>query len=145
MNPRDRLLAQLERDEGKRATVYKDHLGYDTIGIGRLVDPRKPGAGLRETEMRLMALNDIDEREAELTRRLPWFGGLDEVRRAALINMAFQLGVEGLMGFRRMLDAMRDEHYADAAHHALDSKWAKVDTPARAKRIARQIETGDWQ
>jgi len=48
---KENLKRQLRGEEGVEPCVYKDHLGFDTIGIGRLVDKRKPGAGLRPSEM----------------------------------------------------------------------------------------------
>ena len=33
----ERLREQLEIDEGVKYEVYKDHLGYDTFGIGHLI------------------------------------------------------------------------------------------------------------
>lgn len=140
-----RLRKQIEGDEGRRACVYQDHLGYDTIGIGRLVDSRKPGAGLRDSEIDFLFNNDVQDRELQLAKQLPWFMGLNDARRAALVNMSFQLGVAGLLGFPRMLACLRDERWAEAETHALDSKWAKQDTPKRAARVARQLRTGEWE
>ena len=34
---RDKLYEEIKADEGEVLEVYKDHLGYDTIGIGHLV------------------------------------------------------------------------------------------------------------
>lgn len=138
-----RVYAQLEADEDRRKHVYKDHLGYWTIGIGRLVDSRKPGSGLRDSEIDLMLRNDVAEREMELSLRLSWYKTLDPVRRAAVLMMSFQLGVEGLLKFHRTLRAIADERWHDAREYALQSLWAK-QTPARAKRIANMLATGEW-
>ena len=35
------LSKQLERDEGRVRHAYQDHLGYWTIGVGRLIDARR--------------------------------------------------------------------------------------------------------
>jgi lysozyme len=43
MNMREHLIAHLRREEGEVLHVYKDHLGYLTIGVGRLIDKRKGG------------------------------------------------------------------------------------------------------
>jgi lysozyme len=56
------LVRQLRGDESVEPCVYKDSLGFWTIGIGRLLDKRKPNAGLRPVEMDVMMQNDIDER-----------------------------------------------------------------------------------
>lgn len=144
MGLEDKLTAQLKADEGVRQHVYKDHLGYETIGVGRLVDERKPGSGLRMVEIEFMLANDIHDRYRQLNQTLTFFKDLDEARQGALLNMSFQLGVEGLLAFKNTLSAIRRGEYEVAAAHMLDSLWAK-QTPARARRMAAQISTGEWQ
>lgn len=34
----------LSKEEGRRNKTYKDHLGYETIGVGHLIDKRKEGS-----------------------------------------------------------------------------------------------------
>lgn len=138
------LSRQLRGDEGERPCVYPDHLGYMTIGVGRLVDARKPGAGLRPSEMAFMLNNDIDDRIEALTRKLPWFQDLDDARRGVLLNMAFQLGTDGLLKFVNTLKLIEDGKYDLAAHAMLQSLWAK-QTPERAARMAQQMLSGQWQ
>ena len=140
----EQLTAQLRRDEGTKATVYKDTLGFDTIGVGRLVDSRKPGAGLRPDEIDYLLRNDIADRVQALTKALPWFLALDEARRGVMINMAFQLGTAGLLEFSHTLGLVRDGKYAEASVQMLKSRWA-TQTPARAKRLAEQMKTGEWK
>jgi lysozyme len=138
------IVDQLKRDEGVRQVAYQDSLGLWTIGVGRLIDGRKVGAGLRMKEIEQMLLNDIADREQALRLSLPWFDSLDEVRQAVLVNMAFQLGVVGLMQFKDTLNRVREGDYAGAAVAMLQSKWAS-QTPERAKRVSKQMETGVWQ
>jgi len=138
------LTRQLRGDEGVSATVYKDHLGWDTIGVGRLVDKRKPGAGLRGHEIDYLLRNDIDDRIEALTRQLPWFQTLDDARKGVLLNMSFQMGVDGLLGFKNTLAMIRDGKYQMASEAMLQSKWA-TQTPERAKRMSDQMKTGQWQ
>lgn len=138
------IVDQLKRDEGVRQVAYQDSLGLWTIGVGRLIDGRKVGAGLRIKEIEQMLLNDIADREQALRLSLPWFDSLDEVRQAVLVNMAFQLGVAGLLQFKDTLNRVREGDYAGAAAAMLQSKWAS-QTPERAKRVAKQMETGAWQ
>lgn len=137
------LTRQLKVDEDVRKHVYKDHLGFYTIGVGRLVDDRKPGSGLRPSEMDFMLQNDIDDRIEALTRRLPWFQNLDDARKGVLLNMAFQMGVDGLLGFKNTLRMVEDADYMGAARNMLQSKWA-TQTPERAARMAEQMRTGKW-
>lgn len=137
------LTKQLRRDEGEVLTAYQDHLGFWTLGVGRLIDKRK-GGGITPEESAYLLSNDIDKREAELLRRAPWMANLDSVRFGALLNMAFQMGVDGLLGFKNTLAMVRAGDYDGAATGMLESTWAK-QTPERAKRISDQMKTGVWQ
>lgn len=138
-----KIIEQLRRDEGEVFHVYDDHLGFATIGVGRLLDKRK-GGGISPAESAYLLNNDVARVDADLRSRLSWYGQLDEIRQAALINMGFQLGTAGLMEFKRSLECIRDGRFAEAETHLLNSLWAK-QTPARARRVARQIVTGSWQ
>lgn len=138
------LIRQLRGDEGEEPCVYQDHLGFWTIGVGRLVDKRKPGAGLRKDEISYLLNNDVDDRIEAMMRRVLWFQDLDDARRGVLLNMSFQLGVDGLLEFERTLALVQQAKYDLAAHAMLQSKWAK-QTPARARRMAEQMRSGQWQ
>lgn len=134
---------QLRREEGSKPYAYQDHLGFWTIGVGRLIDKRKNG-GLSDDEIEYLLQNDIKRVTTEIRDALPWFDSLSEPRQAVLIGMGFQMGVTGLLLFKQTLAAVRDEHFAHAGNLMLQSLWAQ-QTPARARRMARQMETGEWQ
>ena len=136
------LVKQLRRDEGSVPHAYKDHLGYLTIGVGRLIDQRK-GGGLSEDEIEYLLNNDINKRDAELRKRLPWVNELDQARYGVLVAMSFQMGVDGLLGFKNTLELIRTKQWSQAAAGMMNSLWAK-QTPTRAARLAKQMQTGVW-
>ncbi len=140
---KDKLLQQLKRDEGFVDHAYQDHLGYWTIGIGRLIDRRK-GGKITEDEPLYLLNNDVERFEKEVTKALPWVSNLDEARRGVILNMAFNLGTQGLLGFKNTLKNIQEGNYAQAAKMMLDSKWA-YQVGNRAIRLAKQMETGQWQ
>lgn len=135
--------SQLKRDEGEVLHAYEDSLGFLTIGVGILIDKRK-GGGLRPEESEFIFRNRLKLLDAELNNRLPWITKLDPARRGVLINMAFQLGVAGLLGFKNTLAMIEAGKYQDAANAMLQSKWA-TQTPARVKRLSNQMLSGVWQ
>lgn len=139
----DQLTVQLRRDEGERLHAYPDHLGFLTIGIGRLIDERK-GGGITREEAAYLLRNDVAKVDRALQQRLPWIGTLSEARRGVLMNMAFQMGVDGLLGFRNTLTMIEQGEYERAAEGMLQSRWAQ-QTPERAHRLARQMRTDAWQ
>lgn len=135
---------QLKRDEGTVYYAYQDSKGYWTIGTGILIDKRKNG-GLLPEENEFILNNRIRLKREELIKRIPWVTGLDPIRFAVFLNMSFQMGVDGLLGFKKALLLASVGKYAMAAIEMLDSKWAKIDSPSRAERLAKQMETGVWQ
>ena len=136
------LKEQLKRDEGVVNHAYQDSLGFTTIGCGRLIDSRRSG-GLRDSEVDFLLNNDIEEKTAQVLAALPWASKLSEPRLGVLLNMAFQMGLRGLLGFKRALGSIEDGQYKEAAIYMLDSAWAE-QTPERAKRLAKQMLTGEW-
>lgn len=136
------LKEQLIRDEGKVRHAYEDSLGFLTIGVGRLIDVRR-GGGLSPAEIDFLLANDIAEKTAQVLEALPWASRLNEPRLAVLINMAFQMGIHGLLQFKRMLGSVEDGQYGEAALEMVDSLWAK-QTSTRAHRLAEQMESGEW-
>ena len=136
------LADQLRREEGTVPHAYQDSLGLWTIGVGRLIDERR-GGGLSPDEVDYLLANDIKAKTHEVLTALPWVAKLSEPRQAVLIGMAFQMGTRGLLKFPRMLGSVEDGQYAEAAAEMLDSLWAK-QTPERAARLAKQMETDTW-
>ena len=134
------LRDQLVRDEGRRLKPYRDQLGILTIGVGRNLEAN----GISYDECDLMLDNDIARFEAAVRVRLPWSGCLTAPRHAVLVGMAFNMGVGGLLAFRRMLTACEHGDYAEAAREMLDSRWAG-QVGDRAQRLAQQMESGEWR
>ena len=136
------LKQQLIRDEGVVRHAYEDSLGFLTIGVGRLIDSRR-GGGLAPDEIEYLLTNDVIEKSKQVLAALPWTTKLSRPRFAVLVNMAFQMGIGGLLKFKRMLGSIEDGQYSEAAMEMLDSLWAQ-QTPDRAKRLAKQMLTGEW-
>lgn len=140
MQMRDSLIQDLKRDEGLVLHEYKDHLGFSTIGIGRLIDKRK-GGGITVEEAEYLLGNDIDKVISQLKSSLPWYERLSDNRKKALCNMAFQMGISGLMLFRNTLKYIEQGNFAKAAENARESLWYK-QTPQRAERVIQLILKG---
>lgn len=133
----------LRGDEGEVLHEYKDHLGFSTIGVGRLIDKRK-GGGISKEESAYLLSNDIMRFSIELDKKIPWWKSLDDARRGVLLSMAFQMGVDGLLGFKNTLAMIQKGDYNGAAAGMLNSLWAR-QTPERAKRMSEQMKSGEWK
>ena len=134
----EKTAAYLEQEEGYRPHVYRCSSGALTIGIGCNLD-----AGMPHDEAVLLLRHRLRKIQAALASKLPFFSGLSEPRQAALISMAYQLGVQGLLGFPRTLAYLVAGDFDAAGREMLDSTWAR-QTPARARRTAYMIRYDRW-
>lgn len=151
------LKRELTRDEGERLKVYRCTADKRTIGVGRNLDDRGISAsetaalgitvasaiasGITPEQSQRLLDNDIDDCEADLDRHLPWWRRLDPVRQRVLLNMCFNLGIRGLLGFHKTLPLIRNGLYERAANHMLASKWAR-QVKGRAVRLAAMMRLG---
>lgn len=132
------LSRQLITEEGLRLHVYRDSVGLPTIGYGRnLVD-----RGITEDEAMYLLANDITSVVHDLDRDLTWWSGLDEVRQRVLASMCFNLGIGGLLNFKRTLQCIRIADWAGAAAGMRASLWAR-QVGTRAEKLAVMMETGE--
>lgn len=135
-----KLKQELQNEENFVRHAYQCSQGYWTIGYGRLIDKRR-GGGISQQEAEYLLENDIREKLNGLRKTLPWFDDLSDARQRALLNMAFQMGVEELLNFKNTLTLMRQGQFEQASKEALKSAWAE-QTPQRAARVTEMIRNG---
>jgi lysozyme len=131
------LVKELARDEGLRLKPYRCTAGKLTIGYGRNLDD----VGITKDEAEYLLRMDIARAMVDLDRYLPWWRDLDEIRQRVMVNLAFNLGMQGLLGFKRTLRHVKAGEYLEAAQALLDSKYAKQVGP-RAIRLATMMRDG---
>jgi lysozyme len=147
---RQKLRAQLSKHEGRKRYVYDDASGKNitegsfvrgipTVGVGRnLVD-----RGLSDDEIDFLLDHDINDALADASK-FAFFSKLDPVRKAAMAELVFNLGLTRLKEFKKFLAFMVEERWTHAAGELLNSKWAR-QVGERAKVLAQQVQTGKWQ
>lgn len=136
---RDRLYA----NEGKKKSAYQDSLGYWTIGCGRLIDAKK-NAGLSDAEIDYLLTNDIQTARLAL-QSFSWYLKQDQVRKDALVELCFNLGRDGLLGFKKMIAALDTLNYKLAVQELLDSKWATQVGKERINDLVYRLKNGAYQ
>ena len=132
-----KLIEELRQDEGVKQFPYMCTSGKLTIGVGRNLQD----VGLSPDEMDYLLANDISRAIHTTSSSIDFFEELNEARQRALTNMAFQMGISGLLTFKKMIKAMRHGNFEIAATECLDSEYSR-QTPARAARIAETIRSG---
>lgn len=132
------LVSMLIRHEGFVETPYQDSLGIWTVGVGRNLS--RPMA---DHEIMYLLQSDIATCEDELSRNLPWFDELDQVRRDCMIDLCFNMGYPRLSKFTKALAAMAEGNWDRAAYEFMDSRWSR-QVKTRAVDICNMIKTGTY-
>ena len=65
------------------------------------------------------------------------------LRQELLANLSYNLGLPKFRKFRKMIAAVKDGHWNEAAAQILDSKAAREQAPARYKRLANAFSSDD--
>lgn len=148
----ERLRSQLRVEESLRLVVYDDKTGrplqpgmtlkgHPTIGYGRALDVN----GVTREEADRLLERDIAEKWAAVGLiHGAWFDTLDDVRKVAVVDMAFTLGAMGLAKLTRFVKAMSRGDYHLAARYMLETKWRRDVGDTRATRLSRMIAYGEW-
>lgn len=126
-------------DEGFRDKPYQDQYGNWTVGFGWNL----AAESIPEEVAKLFVHIKSQKINEELIKKLDFYNDLNDIRKSALINMAYNMGVCKLMSFQNTLDLLRQQKYKEASEEAHNSQWAK-QVGLRAFRICKMIETGLW-
>lgn len=137
-----KLIDMLRLHEGVKKHGYLCTAGKMTVGVGRNID-KEGGLGLSDDEIDYLLANDIKRVDAELVKSFAWYSSLDDVRKDAMINLTFNVGITRLKGFVKALAAMEQKNYPEAAAQFLDSVWAK-QVGKRSIDVTNLIKTGSY-
>lgn len=146
MAPNDPLLnSELRRDEGVRYSPYLDTVGIQTVGVGHNIKALPLPDGwtfpLSDEQVDGLLASDLLMVFSGLDAHLGWWRTLSCARQRVLANMAFNLGIDGLLSFKNTLSAIQRGYYEQAANGMLASKWSR-QVGARATRLAAMMVTG---
>lgn len=130
-----KLVDEIKQDEGLRLKPYLCTADKLTIGYGRNLEDK----GITEAEADYLLANDILSVTHQLRKRVPFFDRLEPFAQEVLINMAFNLGISGLLTFKKMFTALEIGHYERAATEMLDSRYAR-QVGGRAVRLSKKLK-----
>ena len=125
------VIEMIKEHEGFRSFQYIDIRGFSTIGYGTKLP-------LTKEEAEILLKHRLNKKIRELIQKEPFYLKLPKKAQAVIADMAYQLGVGGVLGFKKMWEALKKRDYKKAADEMLDSVWAK-QTPNRAKELANII------
>lgn len=133
----DKLIRDMKRQEGFEPNMYRCSSGKMSIGYGLNLE-----AGITEEEATAL----LSMRVAGLRARCsltfaPFWESLSDNRQDVLVNMAYNIGLRGVLGFRKMLLAITHRNFKRAAEEMLDSKWA-TQVKGRAEELSNIMLEG---
>lgn len=154
-----RLYESIGAHEGTREIPYTDSKGLWTVGRGTcletnpitgsqwkyLLDNRLIQLSITEDGMDYLVSAKVSEVIAALEAGLRGWDGINDVRQNCLVEMGYQISGYGCLSFPKMRAAIEQGNWNEAARQGMDSKWAKIDSPNRAREMMRILESGEWE
>jgi lysozyme len=148
----EKFIDEVKKNEGYRKLPYIDYLsakredrtfinefntkvdGWNlTAGYGTLLE-----FGEKKAEQ-ILVLEMINK--VEKLKKSFGFEEWDRLKKSpklGLLEMSYQLGVAGVMKFKKTIGHLKDGDYENAYRESLDSTWAK-QTSLRAERVAKRF------
>jgi len=129
------LIDDIKEHEGFSSVVYKCTAGYDTIGYGKRIKYLQ----VTEEQATEWLEEDLENLKYTLSGKYDWFLPAPQEVRDVVMNMNYQLGVSAFSKFKKTIKYIANKDYQMASVEMLDSKWARDDTPRRAKELSDRI------
>ena len=133
------LIDSIKKHEGFSPVVYKCTADKLTIGYGKRVKYLKVTKEQAEEWLK----EDLDHLKYVLADKYEWFLPAPQEVRDIVIEMSYQLGVKSFSKFKKTIFLLANKDYKAASTEMLDSKWARTDTPARAKELSDRMKNID--
>ncbi len=118
------LLEKIKHHEGFVGHVYKCTEGFDTIGYGFAIKDLEMPEHIAE-ELLILKLEKLQK---NANSRFKWLEDMPQEVQEVVINMCYQLGINGVSKFRKAISAMQEGDWEEAADEMLDSLWARLLT-----------------
>jgi len=129
-----RLSQQLIKHEGLRLKPYRCTADKLTIGVGRNLDD----VGITEEEALYLLGADIQVVINQCTVAFAWFERLDELRKEAVINLVFNMGLTKFKQFKKTISYIEQGKFDLAGAELLDSNYAR-QVGQRSIDVANQL------
>lgn len=113
------LREMLEKHEGRRSHPYQCTAGKTTIGVGHNLTDN----GLPDDVIDMLLDKDIVEALRACSILFRTWHNVPSIKQVVLANMAFQLGHKRFRKFKKLIAAVNEADWDEAAKQMQDSKW----------------------
>ncbi|GAA9872296.1 lysozyme [Helicobacter pylori] len=107
--------------EGFSPSIYTDKTGHPTIGYGYNLSVYSY-EGKRITKAYGL-LTDILKENYKALLSYGWYKNLDAMRRMVILDLSYNLGLNGLLKFKQFIKAIEDKNYALAVERLQKSPY----------------------
>lgn len=146
------IMDMIKKHEGVRTKPYKDTKGLWTVGVGHLIGDGKKmpveDAGIQFTENTILTNEQVDklfaldyEKHKKQAEASPGYDKANEKGKAALIDLAFNMGGAWYKNFKKAAAALAQGDFQKAADELIDSDWYK-QVKGRAATVVAMIRDG---
>ena len=104
--------------EGKSLSMYTDTVGVPTIGYGHNLQ-----TPISEHAAKVILADDVKVAIDELDDRMDWWRDLPDPAQLVLASMVFNLGWPRFSRFKKLIAALEDRDFNEAAAQMEDSFW----------------------
>ena len=144
MEPPKQLTLAIENAEGFRSHAYWDPIGkLWTVGFGQTGPNIGPNTVVTRQQATQWVIQNEQRIYNQLLAALPWAAYLSEVRLGALIDAAYNLGVQGLLGFNEALSTMKAQDWVGAVQGFRQSLWYQ-QVPDRVNTVCYMVLFDEW-
>ena len=121
------LINNIKRNEGFKGMPYVDIEGHKTIGYGTKLP-------ITEEEATILLKHRLGKFETQLENKWTAYKDMSKGIQEMCLEMAYQLGINGFLKFKKMIKALEEKDYDKAYAEGIDSLWY-YQTPNRAVKV----------
>lgn len=134
-----KIVDLISKDEGFSSRLYKDSKGFNTIGFGFNLDTSDMPVSVATLWMNII----VEEVYKDLAHYIQCWTSLNDSRKYVLVNMAYHMGIAGVLKFKNVLSALDKNDYQLAASEMKNSQWYREFTK-RANRLVNIMISGEF-
>ena len=84
-------------------------------------------------------IQKLSKLESKVRKKFDWYMYLPQEGKDVIINLCYQLGINGFSKFKKTIQHIINKDFRSAAVEMLQSKWAS-QTPNRAKKLSKELK-----
>jgi len=133
------LKLRIKKNEGFSYTAYKDQLNNPTIGYGHLIrQSEKNFFKKKHNKQQLNKLFEKDFKKAQIgfEKNFKMPNMRSRKTQDLIVEMIFQIGIRGVLKFKKMIKHIENNNKHLAALEMMDSLWY-AQTPKRVEKMVR--------